>query len=186
MYSLKGNPIITATPNKEESNIYKLVDIISTLQKKISNLSKSMEHNKKNELYQKLSSIEDEILKNKKKIYNYISKQKQNDINFKKMKYDNEIFIKKIDDQFDEINQRINNIVSGGKNNDKDIYQISNKNIDKILSQKKNEDELKNLDIDYNSIIVIYQNLLNVLEININKRYQLTEQLNMLNEEKNI
>ena len=189
MYSSKENytiNTINAPSNKEESNIYKLVDIISTLQKKISNLSQSMEHNKKNELYQKLSLIEDEILKNKKKINNYISKQKQNEINFKKMKYDNEIIIKKIDDQFDEINQRINNIVSGGKNNDKEIYQISNKNIDKILSQKKNEDELKNLDIDYNSIIVIYQNLLNVLEVNINKRYQLTEKLNMLNEEKNI
>ena len=186
MYSSKENytiNTINAPSNKEESNIYKLVDIISTLQKKISNLSQSMEHNKKNELYQKLSLIEDEILKNKKKINNYISKQKQNEINFKKMKYDNEIIIKKIDDQFDEINQRINNIVSGGKNNDKEIYQISNKNIDKILSQKKNEDELKNLDIDYNSMIIIYQNLLNVLEVNINKRYQLTEKLNMLKEE---
>ena len=168
---------------KEESNIYKLVDLISSIQKKISSLTKTMEHTKKNELYQKLSLIEDEIIKNKKKINNYIIKQKQNEINFNKMKFDNQIFIKKIDDELEEITKRINNIISGGKNNDKEIYQISNNNLDKIIYQKKNEDELKNLDIDYNSIIVIYQNLLNVLEVNINKRYQLTEKLNMLKEE---
>ena len=169
---------------KEESNIYKLVDLISSIQKKISSLTKTMEHTKKNELYQKLSLIEDEIIKNKKKINNYIIKQKQYEINFNKMKFDNQIFIKKIDDELEEITKRINNIISGGKNNDKEIYHISNNNFEKIIYQKKNEDELKNLDIDYNSMIVIYQNLLNVLEVNINKRYQLTEKLNMLKEEK--
>ena len=169
---------------KEESNIYRLVDLISSIQKKISCLTKTMEHTKKNELYQKLSLIEDEIIKNKKKINNYMIKQKQNEINFNKMKFDNQIFIKKIDDELEEITKRINNIISGGKNNDKEIYHISNNNFEKIIYQKKNEDELKNLDIDYNSMIVIYQNLLNVLEVNINKRYQLTEKLNMLKEEK--
>ena len=117
---------------KEESNIYKLVDLISSIQKKISSLTKTMEHTKKNELYQKLSLIEDEIIKNKKKINNYMIKQKQNEINFNKMKFDNQIFIKKIDDELEEITKRTNNIISGGKNNDKEIYQISNNNLDKI------------------------------------------------------
>ena len=185
MYSPK-NININIQNNKEESNIYKLVDIISSIQKKIINLSKSMEHNKKNELFQKLSLIEDEILKNKKKINKYISKQKQNEINFKKMKVDNELLINKIEYELEEINKRINNIVSGGKNNDKEIYQISNDNINNIITQKTNKDELRDLNIDYNSIIVIYQNLLNVLEININKRHQLYEKLKMLQEEKNM
>ena len=186
MYSPIDNYNINVKGNKEESNIYKLVELISLIQKKISELTKSMEHTKKNELYQKLSLIEDEILKNKKSINNYIAKQKQNEINLKKKKFDNELIIKKIDNDLEEINERINNIVSGGKNNDKEIYQISNQAINKILSQKKNENELKNLNIEYNTIISIYQNLLNVLEVNINKRYQLWEELNMLKEEKSV
>ena len=184
MFTPKG--YLNIQYNKEESNIYKLVDIISSIQKKISFLSKSMEHNKKNELFQKLSLIEDEILKNKKKINNYISKQKKKEINFKKMKYDNELIIKKVDNKLEEINKRLNNIVSGGKNNDKEIYQFSNDNFEKIIEQKKNENKLRDLNIDYNSTVVIYQNLLNILEININKKYQLNEKLNMLEEEKNI
>ena len=185
MYSQKDNTNYYYN-NKEEINIYKLVDIISSIQKKISNLLKSMEHTKKNELYQKLSFIEDEIIKKKQKINIYIGEQKQNDINFKKLKHDNELIIQKIEYELDEINQRIYNIVSGGKNNDKEIYQISNEKINKIIIQKKNEDDLRDLNIDYNSIIVVYQNLLNVLEVNINRRYQLDEKLNMLNEEKNM
>ena len=102
------------------------------------------------------------------------------------MKYDNELIIQKIEYELDKINQKIYNIVSGGKNNDKEIYQISNDKINKIIAQKKNEDDLRDLNIDYNSIIVVYQNLLNVLEVNINRRYQLDEKLNMLMEEKNI
>ena len=186
MYTSQDEHLTLNIDNKEEANIYKLVDVISSIQKKISNLLKSMEHTKKNELYQKLQLIEDEIIKKKKKINDYIREQKQNEINFKKMKFDNDLIIKKLEYELDEINQRINNIVSGGKNNDKEIYQISNDKIDKIIMQKKNEDELRDLNIDYNTIIVVYQNLLNVLEVNINKRYQLDEKLNMLKEEKNI
>ena len=186
MFTSKNNYIKNININKEESNIYKLVDLISSIQKKISNLSKNMEHTKKNELYQKLTLIEDEIIKNKKKINDYIAKQKQNQVNFNKIKLDNEILINKMDDEIEEINQRINNIISGGKNIYKEIYQISKNNLDKMVYQKKNEDELKNLSIDYNSTIIIYQNLLNVLEININKQYQFKEKLKMLQEEKNI
>ena len=145
-----------------------------------------MEHNKKNDLYNKLSLIEDEIIKNKKKIKNYINEQKQNEINFKKMKSDNEFINKKFEDDLEEINERINNIISGGKNNDKEIYQISDDKINQILIEKKHEDELRDLKIDYNSIIIVYQKLLNILEININKKYQFNEKLNILKEEKNI
>lgn len=35
-------------------------------------------------------------------------------------------------------------------------------------------------------MIIEYQNLLNILEVNINKKYQLDEKMNMLKEEKNV
>ena len=184
MYTPKA--FLNINYNKEEANIYKLVDIISSIQSKISFLLKSMEHNKKNELFQKLSLIEDEILKNKKKINNYISKTKKKEIYFKKMKFNNELIIKKVDNELEEINKRIYNILSNGKDSDKEIYQISNDNMGKIIEQKKNEDKLRDLNIDYNSIIVIYQKILNILETNINKKYQLNEKLKMLEEEKNM
>lgn len=186
MFSSRDNLNLNLQNNEEELIIYELVDSISLIQKKISNLFKSMEHNKKNDLYNKLSLIEDEIIKNKKKIKNYINEQKQNEINFKKMKSDNEFINKKFEDDLEEINERINNIISGGKNNDKEIYQISDDKINQILIEKKHEDELRDLKIDYNSIIIVYQKLLNILEININKKYQFNEKLNMLKEEKNV
>ena len=102
------------------------------------------------------------------------------------MKSDNEFINKKFEDDLEEINERINNIISGGKNNDKEIYQISDDKINQILIEKKHEDELRDLKIDYNSIIIVYQKLLNILEININKKYQFNEKLNMLKEEKNV
>ena len=111
---------------------------------------------------------------------------KRNEINLKRMKSNNDLIVNKIEYDFDDINKRINNIVQGGKKNDKEIYSISKDNIAKIISEKKNESKLRNLNIDYNSMIIEYQNLLNILEVNINKKYQLDEKLNMLKEEKNM
>ena len=172
--------------NKEELIIYELVDSISLLQQKIANLIQSMEHTSSNELYQKLSLIEDDIIKNKKSINNYLGELKRNEINLKRMKSNNDLIVNKIEYDFDDINKRINNIVQGVKKNDKEIYRISKDNIAKIILEKKNESKLRNLNIDYNSLIIEYQNLLNILEVNINKKYQLDEKMNMLKEEKNV
>ena len=60
---------------KEEISIYKLVNIISSIHKKIYDLQKSMEHTKKNELFQKLSLIEEQIIKKRKEINNYNEKK---------------------------------------------------------------------------------------------------------------
>ena len=59
---------------QEELSIYQLVNIISSINKKIYDLQKTMEHTKKNELYQKLFLIEEEILyiKNKYPLINFI------------------------------------------------------------------------------------------------------------------
>ena len=172
--------------NTEELIIYELVESISILQQKIANLIQSMEHTSSNELYQKLSLIEDDIIKNKKSINDYMGELKRNKINLKRMKSNNELIVNKIEYDFDDINKRINNIVQGGKKNDKEIYRISKDNIAKIILEKKNESKLRNLNIDYNSLIIEYQNLLNILEVNINKKYQLDEKMNMLKEEKNV
>jgi len=184
MHSSRAN--LNPKNTKEELIIYELVESISLLQQKIANLIQSMEHTSSNELYQKFSLIEDDIIKNKKTINNLIGELKRNEINLKRMKSNNELIVNKIEYDFDDINKRINNIVQGGKKNDKEIYRISKDNIAKIILEKKNESKLRNLNIDYNSLIIEYQNLLNVLEVNINKKYQLDEKLNMLKEEKNI
>ena len=184
MHSSRTN--LNPKNTKEELIIYELVESISLLQQKIANLIQSMEHTSSNELYQKFSLIEDDIIKNKKTINNLIGELKRNEINLKRMKSNNELIVNKIEYDFDDINKRINNIVQGGKKNDKEIYRISKDNIAKIILEKKNESKLRNLNIDYNSLIIEYQNLLNVLEVNINKKYQLDEKLNMLKEEKNI
>lgn len=184
MHSSRTN--LNPKNTKEELIIYELVESISLLQQKIANLIQSMEHTSSNELYQKFSLIEDDIIKNKKTINNLIGELKRNEINLKRIKSNNELIVNKIEYDFDDINKRINNIVQGGKKNDKEIYRISKDNIAKIILEKKNESKLRNLNIDYNSLIIEYQNLLNVLEININKKYQLDEKMNMLKEEKNI
>ena len=101
--------------NTEELIIYELVESISILQQKIANLIQSMEHTSSNELYQKLSLIEDDIIKNKKSINDYMGELKRNKINLKRMKSNNELIVNKIEYDFDDINKRINNIVQGGK-----------------------------------------------------------------------
>ena len=123
--------------NTEELIIYELVESISILQQKIANLIQSMEHTSSNELYQKLSLIEDDIIKNKKSINDYMGELKRNKINLKRMKSNNELIVNKIEYDFDDINKRINNIVQGLKKNDKEIYRISKDNIAKIIFIKR-------------------------------------------------
>ena len=186
MYSYNRNLNLNKENSKEENNIYKLVDSISTVEKKISQLYKSMEHNKKNDLYHKLSTIDEKILNSKNIINNYIKEKKKREINNKKMSSDNELNNQKMEMELEELNQKINNIIANKYNNDKEIYKISNDKIDSIISEKNKEDELQNINIDFNIINQNYQNILNEIEININKKNQLLETMNMLEEDKSI
>lgn len=186
MYSYNRNLNLNKENSKEENNIYKLVDLISTVEKKISQLYKSMEHNKKNDLYHKLSTIDEKILNSKNIINNYIKEKKKREINNKKMSSDNELNNQKMEMELEELNQKINNIITNKYNNDKEIYKISNDKIDSIISEKNKEDELQNINIDFNIINQNYQNILNEIEININKKNQLLETMNMLEEDKSI
>ena len=145
MYSYNRNLNLNKENSKEENNIYKLVDLISTVEKKISQLYKSMEHNKKNDLYHKLSTIDEKILNSKNIINNYIKEKKKREINNKKMSSDNELNNQKMEMELEELNQKINNIITNKYNNDKEIYKISNDKIDSIISEKNKEDEKKEL-----------------------------------------
>lgn len=107
-------------------------------------------------------------------------------INNKKMSSDNELNNQKMEMELEELNQKINNIITNKYNNDKEIYKISNDKIDSIISEKNKEDELQNINIDFNIINQNYQNILNEIEININKKNQLLETMNMLEEDKSI
>ena len=168
---------------KEESDIYELVNLISSIEKKIYELNKKIELNKKNELFQNLSSIEEEILKRRKIVNNYNEIKKKEEMKHKKMISYNELNNQMIEMDLEELNQKINNIISDKRIDKKEIYTISNEEINNILSEKKNKDGLKYTNIDYNYINKIYQNIFNYLKIFVNKREILSGQMNMIKEE---
>ena len=171
---------------QEELSIYQLVNIISSINKKIYDLQKSMEHTKKNELYQKLFLIEEEIIKKREEINNYNEKKNNEEMNKKKLISLNELNNQKIEMDLVDLNENIKDITTDSKNNITELYSISNDEISSILSEKKNCDNLKYLNIDYNFIFNKYQNILNDIDTYKNKTAQLKEKVNMLKEEKSV
>ena len=184
MYSTQNNFKKNIKTSKEETKIFELVCLISSLEKRISDLNKTMEYNKNNELFQKISAIDEEILKRKKAINNYNENIKKEEINNNKISSYNELNNQIIEMDLEELNQKIKDITSDGGNNLQEIYTISNEKINTILSQKQTEDELKFLNIDYNIMNFIYQNILNEIKEQTNKIDQLHEKMRMLKEEK--
>ena len=171
---------------KEEISIYKLVNIISSIHKKIYDLQKSMEHTKKNELFQKLSLIEEQIIKKRKEINNYNEKKNNKEMNYKKIISLNELNNQIIEMDLGDLNEKIKDMTIEGKHTIKDLYLISGDEIGSILSEKKNNDNLKYLNIDYNFAFNKYQSILNGINAYKNKREQLNEKMNMLKEEKSV
>ena len=170
----------------EEIHIYNLVNIISSIHKKIYDLQKSMEHTKKNELYQRLSLIEEEIIKKREEINNFNEKKNNKEMNFKKIISLNELNNQIIEMDLGDLNEKIKDMTIDGRNNTKDLYLISNDDIGTILSEKKNIDNLKYINIDFTFLFNKYQNILNDINAYKNKKEQLDEKMNMLNEEKSI
>ena len=147
---------------KDESDIYELVGLISSIDKKIYDLNKNIELNKSNEYYKKLSFIEEEILKRKNIIINFNDKKRKKEINQKKMNSYIELGNQIIEMDLEELNQKMKDI-SNEKENPKDIYKFSNEKINNIILEKTNKDELKYMNIDYNLKSKKYQN--NILYI---------------------
>ena len=170
----------------EEIHIYNLVTIISSIHKKIYDLQKSMEHTKKNELYQRLSLIEEEIIKKREEINNFNEKKNNKEMNCKKIISLNELNNQIIEMDLGDLNEKIKDMTIDGRNNTKDLYLISNDDIGTILSEKKNIDNLKYINIDFTFLFNKYQNILNYINAYKNKKEQLDEKMNMLNEEKSI
>ena len=170
----------------EEIHIYNLVTIISSIHKKIYDLQKSMEHTKKNELYQRLSLIEEEIIKKREEINNFNEKKNNKEMNCKKIISLNELNNQIIEMDLGDLNEKIKDMTIDGRNNTKDLYLISNDDIGTILSEKKNIDNLKYINIDFTFLFNKYQNILNDINAYKNKKEQLDEKMNMLNEEKSI
>ena len=170
----------------EEMHIYNLVNIISSIHKKIYDLQKSMEHTKKNELYQRLSLIEEEIIKKREEINNFNEKKNNKEMNCKKIISLNELNNQIIEMDLGDLNEKIKDMTIDGRNNTKDLYLISNDDIGTILSEKKNIDNLKYINIDFTFLFNKYQNILNDINAYKNKKEQLDEKMNMLNEEKSI
>ena len=170
----------------EEIHIYNLVNIISSIRKKIYDLQKSMEHTKKNELYQKLSLIEEEIIKKREEINNFNEKKNNKEMNCKKIISLNELNNQIIEMDLGDLNEKIKDMTIEGRNNTKNLYLISNEDIYTILSEKKNNDNLKYINIDFAFLFNKYQNILNEINAYKNKRDQLNEKMNMLKEEKSI
>ena len=91
----------------EEIHIYNLVNIISSIHKKIYDLQKSMEHTKKNELYQRLSLIEEEIIKKREEINNFNEKKNNKEMNCKKIISLNELNNQIIEMDLGDLNEKI-------------------------------------------------------------------------------
>ena len=174
----------TMKETKEEININELVNNISMINKKIHDLHKNMEFNKKNDLFKKLHSIEEEILKNRNEINNCMEKEKNKEMELKKMNSVNELKNQVIEMDLEELNEKLKDITSDNKNSYKEIYNVSNEKIKFLLLERINEDKLKYLNVDYNNLILIYQNILNDVRSFTNKREQIFEKMKMIEEEK--
>ena len=184
-FFLKMKANLDFEDRKDELDIYGLVELISSIEKKIYDLNKNIEFNKSNEFFKKLSLIEEEILKRKKFIINFNDKKEKKEINHKKMNSYVELGNQIIEMDLEELNQKMKDI-SNGKDNPKEIYKCSNEKITNIISEKNNKDGLKYRNIDYNIEIGIYQSILNYLKDFCNKKELLSERMNMMKEEKEI
>ena len=169
-------------PGTEEEIIYEIVDDILSTQDKIKDIQFSIQNidetkglgfklrNLKNEIKKNISSIND--------LKNQIT-EKENQFNEYKIKYN--LQIKKILNEIYEKDRKLRNISS---NKNDDIYKISYEKIEDIIKKKKDQDELKNISIEYNTTDNLKRNIENSLTEKINEREEVTERLLMLKEEK--
>ena len=171
--------IVTGT---EEEIIYEIVDDILTTQDQIKNIQysiKNIDETKGSGL--QLVNITNEIERNIS-----IINELKNEINEKKSEFNeykikNNMKIKKIEDEIFEKEKKLQNISSDNK---EEIYKISYEKIEDIIKKKKDEDELKNITIEFNATENAKRNIENNLMDKINEREEITERLLMLKEEK--
>ena len=80
-------------------------------------------------------------------------------MNCKKIISLNELNNQIIEMDLGDLNEKIKDMTIDGRNNTKDLYLISNDDIGTILSEKKNIDNLKYINIDFTFLFNKYQNI---------------------------
>ena len=150
----------------EEEIIYEIVDDILSTQDQIKNIQysiKNIDETKGSGL--QLLNITNEIERN-------ISIIKKSEFNEYKIK--NNVKVKKIEDEIFEKEKKLQNITSDNK---EEIYKMSYEKIEDIIKKKKDEDELKNITIEFNATENAKRNIENNLTDKINEREEITERL---------
>ena len=168
-------------PSTEEEIIYDLVDGILNNNNKINELKNSLEFNDENGLGLKINNLKQEFTNNILKINQNKKELEEKEKFYEENKIKLNLNIENLNNDFKEIEKKIKNL---NNFNVVDIFDLSFDKIEKIISKIKDEDNLKNISIEFNKIDNLKRKLSNNLNEYLIKKNQITEINNMLNEEK--
>ena len=168
-------------PSTEEEIIYDLVDGILNNNNKINELKNSLEFNDENGLGLKINNLKQEFTNNILKINQNKKELEEKEKIYDENKIKLNLNIENLNNDFKEIEKKIKNF---NNFNVVDIFDLSFDKIEKIISKIKDEDNLKNISIEFNKIDNLKRKLSNNLNDYLIKKNQIIEINNMLNEEK--
>ena len=168
-------------PSTEEEIIYDLVDGILNNNNKINELKNSLEFNDENGLGLKINNLKQEFTNNILKINQNKKELEEKEKFYEENKIKLNLNIENLNNDFKEIEKKIKNF---NNSNAVDKFDLSLDKIEKIISKIKDEDNLKNISIEFNKIDNLKRKLSNNLNEYLIKKNQIIEINNMLNEEK--
>ena len=168
-------------PSTEEEIIYDLIDGILNNNNKINELKNSLEFNDENGLGLKINNLKQEFTNNILKINQNKKELEEKEKIYDENKIKLNLNIENLNNDFKEIEKKIKNF---NNFNVVDIFDLSFDKIEKIISKIKDEDNLKNISIEFNKIDNLKRKLSNNLNDYLIKKNQIIEINNMLNEEK--
>jgi hypothetical protein len=166
----------------EEEIIYEIVDSIVNNQDKIIELTQKIECPTEDEVYQKEISYKNNLNKNIKNIKKLEKQKKINENNFKKFATNLNTKLKQIEDEISKINNQLNELENN--NNDTQFYKKSYEKLKNAILNKKNEENLKILNDEYNNVNILYNDLSAHIMNNEIKKEKLNEFDLMMEEEK--
>jgi hypothetical protein len=151
-------------------------------QDKIIELTQKIECPTEDEVYQKEISYKNNLNKNIKNIKKLEKQKKINENNFKKFAKNLNTKLKQIEDEISKINNQLNEIENN--NNDTQFYKKSYEKLKNAILNKKNEENLKILNDEYNNVNILYNDLSAHIMNNEIKKEKLNEFDLMMEEEK--
>ena len=166
----------------EEEIIYEIVDSIVNNQDKIIELTQKIECPTEDEVYQKEISYKNNLIKNVKNIKKLEKQKKINENNFKKFATNLNAQLKQIEEEISKINNQLNELENN--NNDTEFYKKSYEKLKNAILNKKNEENLKILNDEYNNVNILYNDLSAYIKNNEIKKEKLSEFELMMEEEK--